>query len=763
MIKKINRIMNFGIYRDYQVDTNFLPFSKYNLLYGWNGSGKSTFSRLMRMLSSGVIPPEFNDCQIEVELENGLLITHQNLESLQARMLVFNQDFIDENINWNQVIKSILLISEEKIDEQVKLEKINEELVKVLKEREKMKTEYEKEFREINNFLSETASKIRTQFQKIEIDDKYYLNYNKRTIQKLFENNNISPSDRPFSLSEIDKISKSIKPVEKSLLHHSGINFDRQEILQIREKVLTVLRTSYISFSIQKLKNDSKLSNWVEQGLMIHRSNKNETCEFCGEKLSQDRLLELEQHFNQEYMNFKDNILKVRTQIENKRIEITNFPHTNDLYDELQFDFNQHIVEIAAISDSLNRVFESWYKKLTEKLNDPFGSIENYDDFNEIQVKNLFYHNEAVLKVIRQHNEKTTNFKQEIARLKKSLEIHMVLEATINFKFFAKQSSLKKKHALVNELTETIHKYEMEKMNFESSLSNQFLGATEFNKRLHSFLGHKEIWLQFDDTMKGYQILRNGAQAKNLSEGEKTAIAFVYFITKLKEHGTDISNSILVIDDPISSFDSNNLFHAYSFLKIECQKAEQLFVLTHNFNFYKLIRDWLIKKNKYERDKTPKIRSRFYSVETIKVGETPRKSILVNASEPLLNYHSEYHYIFSRIYKYKDKQSLSLDEAFLMANLCRKLLESFLSFKYPKQRNDFRSLMDATGYNEVSLEKIYKFINKYSHNQSIEFGDDAVDNLLGESQNVISDILKFIHEIDDKHYEEMVEIVEKSA
>ena len=50
---------------------------------------------------------------------------------------------------------------------------------------------------------------------------------------------------------------------------------------------------------------------------------------------------------------------------------------------------------------------------------------------------------------------------------------------------------------------------------------------------------------------------------------EKTAIAFVHFTTKLKDKDFENSNGIVLIDDPISSLDSNSLFQAYSFVKIQ--------------------------------------------------------------------------------------------------------------------------------------------------------------------------------------------------
>uniref|UniRef100_UPI00397D76FB AAA family ATPase n=1 Tax=Salmonella sp. ZJHZ20_0162 TaxID=3159595 RepID=UPI00397D76FB len=86
---------------------------------------------------------------------------------------------------------------------------------------------------------------------------------------------------------------------------------------------------------------------------------------------------------------------------------------------------------------------------------------------------------------------------------------------------------------------------------------NEGLGADQFNESLHKFLGRSELTLRFSPFKKGYEILRNDSipVEVNLSEGEKTAIAFIYFITKLKENDNKMENTIVVVDDPVSSFD----------------------------------------------------------------------------------------------------------------------------------------------------------------------------------------------------------------
>jgi wobble nucleotide-excising tRNase len=132
----------------------------------------------------------------------------------------------------------------------------------------------------------------------------------------------------------------------------------------------------------------------------------------------------------------------------------------------------------------------------------------------------------------------------------------------------------------------------------EAGLSNPTLGAAEFNAKLHRFLGRDDLSLVFDPAQKGYRIERiEGRQAKHLSEGEKTAIAFVYFMTKLCEEGNRVEDTIVVLDDPISSFDSNHLFGAFSYIREHCQPAKQLFVLTHNFGFFCHVRRWMLDKN----------------------------------------------------------------------------------------------------------------------------------------------------------------------
>lgn len=101
-----------------------------------------------------------------------------------------------------------------------------------------------------------------------------------------------------------------------------------------------------------------------------------------------------------------------------------------------------------------------------------------------------------------------------------------------------------------------------------------------------------------------YQIQRkDGSLVKNsLSEGEITFITFLYYMQLVKGSNTQsdiISPRVLVIDDPISSLDSNVLFVVSTMLKQLLKEVrepiaggkesdiKQVFILTHNVYFYK--------------------------------------------------------------------------------------------------------------------------------------------------------------------------------
>lgn len=109
--------------------------------------------------------------------------------------------------------------------------------------------------------------------------------------------------------------------------------------------------------------------------------------------------------------------------------------------------------------------------------------------------------------------------------------------------------------------------------------------ATELTESVARLLGRSELAFTPSEDGKHYRIERSGLPATNLSEGERTAIALLHFLASIREGVFTGDAPIVVIDDPVSSMDEGILFGISSFLwssLVENTYASQVFLLTHN-------------------------------------------------------------------------------------------------------------------------------------------------------------------------------------
>jgi len=761
MISKIAEIKNMGIFNGFVASANLSAFSKFNLIYGWNGSGKTTLSKLLRILETKQLDSSYKDCEFKIEIDGINVVKQTNLSDITDRVLVFNSSFIESNIDWiRQGLKSIVVISEGKIEERNRYFDLKENLIPIARskylDREKV---FNLSLKERDDFLSSQAKSIKQSFQLIDTTDTRYLNYNKTKLQEFIVSNSDLLTGKNAILSEVDLnlLRQKVKPVQMPVIDFvfSAIAIDK--FIEGQSKITNLLCTTVVSDIIKRLQEHDDLNAWVLQGLDLHGKYKSLNCEFCNQKLPDERIKAIEAHFNLEYKAVLEKLKLALIWLEEQNFS-SSTPDAVNLYEELRLNYS-NAYERLKIKESNVLIYQSELKiAIQNKLANPFELLE-FDVKSGIDaLEELLEARKCLFGLIEDHNQKTQNFQNELNNYKKQLELHYVAEAIVEKKYDELLKRIGEEEIELKEKSISAKGMEDEYQTLEAKLANVSKGAEDFNKHLHSFLGRTDISLEYDTVQKGYKITRTGSNlsAQNLSEGEKTAIAFVYFITKITENGEKVENTIIVVDDPISSFDSNHLFHSYSFLKQYCEKSKQLIVLTHNFQYFRMIRDWLIKKN--DRNQPPK--SSFYSLET--QNTLPRSSAIKNAHSSLLKYSSEYHYLFNKLQEFKDKTNIDLDSSYQIANFSRKILEGFFAFKHPKLRNDFSQLMDAgciaSGVDPTIKEKVYRFINKYSHNQIIEFSDSDVDNLLAEGENITALVLQIICKSDENHFKEMMEI-----
>lgn len=761
MIEQIQNISDFGIFEEFVPYTDLNSFSRYNLIYGWNGSGKSTFAKLFYCISENEIPRDFQKASFQIKTSDGIIDSDTLTNSRIIK--VFNDDFIKENIDWDNLVKSLLYVSKGKVEDKKKHE---EQLLKHqnLKERvSNIETDFKTKKVENENFLTETGKEIKKQFEVLKTDDNTYINYTKRNLRKLIENNDALKKRRDVvSEKSVEQLKQLARLEFLDRIEIEEIpSLEPESYSKLQDQINGILKTNIVSTSIAGLKANIELNQWVEKGLMLHHGLKR--CKFCGNIISDDRRSKLNKHFSENYIGLKEELSKLQGQTESLFLsdKLDSF-NSISIYPFLRDSWIKDISRFKQCINDLNNNLSECIEAIQKKLSNPFELGIKNPTIKKTYINNYNKCIENVATIIQEHNDTTKTFYEKVSEAKQSLELFYAHREIKRFKYFERLKEITDNEKKAGELNAKLPPIETEIKRLEASLTDEVLGAEEFNTKLHRFLNHSDISLKFDRENKGYRIIRKSgkkeSQAKNLSEGEKTAISFVFFLTKLKENEDELKNSIVVIDDPISSFDSNHLFNAYSYIRNICNEVKQLVVLTHNFMFFRLIRDWMEKKNDRKRSI---VKSRFFSIQANYTNGI-RKPSLHNADDTLMKYNSEYHYMFSKLYEYRNKQRLSLDECFLISNVTRKVLEVFLKFKFPKRRNDFYALFNEALKDkryDVAKERIYKFINKYSHGDSIESFDDTIDNIISESKNIVDDVLKIIKRLDQRHYEELVEIM----
>jgi wobble nucleotide-excising tRNase len=775
LIKNIKSLGEFGIFQN--SEWNDLPdFKRFNLIYGWNRCGKTTLSRVFSSCEkkathhSETLKQFPINGEFEITLHDRTLIKSKELANSTLAIRVFNQDFIDDNVSFepNKSSNGIVYLSEVDIDTKKKLDKLNFEK-KALKEKsEQAKKNRESKEKIRNSFLQSVGREVsNVLFDKTYNRTKAEQRIKDQGIDKI--RTQILDDDEKNKLEEKvkRKVGKEIskyKEVEIKIPLYGDIN-------GIYNHIKNLLAKEIVAETIEKLKNDEELNNWIKKGFEIHKS-KDEygKCLFCDNPLPNQLFDKFSKHFSKDYLDLQTNIelfISLSKSLKFSQILSDN----SEIYSELRAEFVLHAETLnSSIKDFTNWLFMSSEALLDEKNKNPFDKelVEMLDEPRDFQ-KEINDNISTLNEVIEKHNQQVIGHSNEVSTSKEKLEVHTIAKAIIEEDFQKMENeyltSLGKEKSSIEELS--IAEKEVEKLEKETSQIGSALA--KINKHLQSYFGRDEILLDLDLSKKGYLIYRDGIPASNLSEGEKTAIAFSYFIVKTEERDFKVNNSVIFIDDPISSLDSNFVYHSFSLIKEHFQSAKQLYISTHNFHFFNLIKEWFTQKNNKVQEENIELKkngeelkplpSEFYMVESFYESDR-RKSKLKALDQTLKRFKSEYHFLFNNINQFLS-YSPEYGDLYTIGNISRRFFEIYADFKIPNSSNPRQKMetlskeANSNGANisMTDLGKVYKLINEYSHNyepmSSIEHTDKS------ESNEAIKTLLKIVEYSDKKHFEIM--------
>lgn len=270
----------------------------------------------------------------------------------------------------------------------------------------------------------------------------------------------------------------------------------------------------------------------------------------------------------------------------------------------------------------------------------------------------------------------------------------------------------------------------------------------EINKTLQCYGFDNFEIVQTADNENHYQIKReNGVLAKStLSEGEITFITFLYFLQLAKgstDKETITEERVLVVDDPISSLDSNVLFVVSTLIKeiIKDIKGDvghikQLFILTHNVYFHKEVSfiDGRIRRHKQTSYWILRKNNKVSSIQSFAT-ENPIKT--------------SYELLWNEL-KNKDRNS-----SVTIQNTMRRIIENYFKMLGGYKDDDLIQQFNSKEEKEI-FRSLICWINDGSHSISDDLFIEAPNDIVDKYLKVFEDI--FILTKHKGHYNMMMGI-----
>ncbi|EIN8690209.1 AAA family ATPase, partial [Campylobacter coli] len=604
--------INFGSYKNFKWGNNLEEFKTINIFYGRNYSGKTTLSRIARSFELKKHNEDFLDGNFKIKLEDGNFLTQNDVIKSNLDIRVYNSDFVKENLNYLYDKKGNIKGFKSIGEEQKNIKEIIEKREKILKTRNEKLQKLENDKKEFLNDDRETKLEEKfTEKASLIATNPNYLKgyrYNKTALKK--DLNIIKNNEDAYILNNEEQ-NQFIKILEDKEKHNTNFNntFNKDNFQGILKHSSEILEKEIII----KENLTSELRQWLEEGLKFHKEHlSTQQCKFCNNPLTLERIVWIENNIKDdsgEKEKIEEELKDLLDNFENYKLELKKILQDieyENFYSNYKDSFIALKEQLGANIANYNKELLKIEEKIKEKQKDVFTPIklENTNDFSDEiflilnKIENLCKENdEYTNKLSTNQDEAREKLRlNEVAKFAKDSDCFAIQDEIQNLKqnINTLEKSIATQNNKIDLLESRIEKYKEKLSNLETSTSN-------INKYLKSYFGHNMLELKVKKDDKGqlngeFEILRNGKQAKNLSEGECSLVAFCYFVASLEDAKTKDKNPIIWIDDPISSLDNNHIFFIFSLIeakiakKIKDNKYSQLFISTHNLDFLKYLK-----------------------------------------------------------------------------------------------------------------------------------------------------------------------------
>lgn len=579
-------IENITLNRATFTDVPVADLTFVNFFYGNNGAGKSSIAHA-------------------IEEDDGV-VWADGKSADDYDVLVYNQDFINENfVNYGD-LKGVFIFGEEDIEAKKRIAELTEEKKKKSDAKVTAGEEYKQKTAGVDAALaqfqeacfSKTAD-IRKHFEKCMDGKKQKRNFAEAVLgEKTPKEHDLSELGRLYGVA-FDDTARAYAEFKKAGATTYG-SLPGKELL---DKVIVSSSDTPFARFLKAL--GSTASDWVRDGHTHFSGSAGGKCPYCQQKLPANFENEIAATFDAQYQQDIRDLGQFQTTYSRETADIVRVLQTNtaDAMPSLDLKAYQERLSLLESKFEVNR------QRIAEKVKEPSKTVSLEDTDTLLleigamidDINKLIKANNDVVAAKKSSKEKckteimqhlaflladeVTSYKDEVARLK--AEIDDVTECG---------KKLKKE---IGELTTQISELNKHNANTEAAIDS-------INKILRDS-GFQGFSIRAKDGVENvYEIVReNGTVAENLSEGERNFIAFLYFYHRVRGsmNSEELKEKIVVIDDPVSSMDSTALFIVSAIVReminvcrnnteylnpqVPGDYIKQLFILTHNVYFHR--------------------------------------------------------------------------------------------------------------------------------------------------------------------------------
>ncbi|ENR2166473.1 AAA family ATPase [Vibrio vulnificus] len=682
--------INLGDVASYRNTTTLNTDKKVNIIYGLNGTGKSTFSNYFYAPDD----PKYKDC------------SHTNDG---CKVLVYNQKFIRDNFYSKDSINGIFSLSKENKEAKEKVEQLGKNIDQLSEKSKGYQADIDKEIGALKK-AKDTAEKkvweIKTNYSGGDRVLKFCLERLMGNKTVLFDHLVSVPLPAVKPIKTIEQLKEEVAAIDgdKATTYTVLPKISLSELLPEELELLKEIVIGNEDSPIAKLINQLKNSDWVSDGLQYLDDIEDETCPFCQSKtITPELIAQIKDYFDETYEESKQNIGKILTKYQKVVDSLTDL----ETYKTSPFSV-EFLAEMTESYASIAGTLKSNLLKVQQKAQTPSLKVE-LEELSE-HVASFNKHVDAVNTSIGIHNQKIANSTQELKRIKDEFwkivrwEYDQTIKGYESSKKDSNDKTIKLKADKENVDIEIVQleaertEQQKQTVNIDDSIKNinkglVDIGITDFHIEKHE----KAL----------YRLVRTGTEGPiflSLSEGEKMIISFLYFRELFKGKQTADEGhvkKIAVIDDPVSSLSHIFVYNIGQLIKNDFfngDGVEQVFVLTHSLYFFYELVDSNHKRRKenqslYRLSKNTK----GTTIETMKYEEVQ----------------NDYQSYWSVI---NDKDQ----PAALIANCMRNVVEYFFNFV---QKSDLSNVMQKQELQDVKYQAFIRYINRESHS----LGQNIID------------------------------------